>query len=184
MTRTRANAHTRTRRLLACTGLAAISLAGLNAQAAGAQEPADDQRPIVHDEGLDARPRTDSATNLAACYAGEKAWDAGTQDADGFSQYIPAWDDAPDSAVADTPVNLASSECEDVNLRITSELAEPLQARVCFYPTSTPDYCNQWTEIAVGDAGWNVIATGLVDGTRYVVEFANPGESVAGYIAD
>jgi hypothetical protein len=178
----------RTRKLLGLTGLAAMMLTGAGANAAAGQEgsaSSDGPRdvPVVHDRGLDSSPTTDSAPNLVACYDGEKPWDAGTSDADGESHRIPGWDDDPDSAIGETPVYVASSDCNDVNIRITSELAEPLLVRVCFFPTSQPDYCNQWSEIAVGDTDWHVIATRLIDGTRFNIEFANPGDSITGYVA-
>jgi hypothetical protein len=138
---------------------------------------------IVHDPGLDTGRRTDSAPNLAACYDGQKHWDTGLDDADGDSHYIPGWDDQPDSAMGETPVYVASSRCQDVNIRITSELTETLLLRTCFYPTSAPDYCNQWTEIPVGDSGWRPPATRLIDGTKFRVQFANPGDHLEGYIA-
>jgi hypothetical protein len=195
----------RTRMLLAAASLAGVLFSGLGtgAASASAQEGPAEQSPrasnpsdpsgpsarssrdvqVVHDPGLDSSPRTDSARNLAACYDGEKPWDAGLRDPDGDSHYIPGRDDAPDSAVGRVPVYVASSRCNDVNLRVTGGWVPNLAARVCFFPSSRAYYCNQWTPIAVGDAGWHVIARSVLDGTRFEVELRSPGDHPTGFIA-
>jgi hypothetical protein len=102
----------RTRTLLAAVGLAGALFACLGATAASAQAqdgPAG-QSPrasgrsseavrLVEDPGVAAGQATDSATNLASCYDGQKPWDARLRDPDGDSHYIPGRDDAPDSSV-------------------------------------------------------------------------------------
>jgi hypothetical protein len=134
----------RIRRLLALAGLAAIPLTMLGANPASAQEgprqsgSSPQDVPVVHDPGLESSPTRDSTPNLVACYDGAKPWDVGTDDADGDSRYIPGWDDSPDSSVGDSPVYVATADCNDVNLRITSPRTDPVFARVCFYPTSAP----------------------------------------------
>lgn len=142
--------------------------------------------PVVHDSGLDAAPRAESAASqeaLQTCYAGAKSWDAGTNDTDGDSHYIPGWDDAPDSAVGRVPVYVASERCQDVNLRITSEHDQRITARVCFFPTNADYYCNQGAKFEPGNTDWLEVATGVQDGTRFEVELDVPGEYLEGEIA-
>ncbi|HEY8524557.1 MAG TPA: hypothetical protein VIL48_06320 [Acidimicrobiales bacterium] len=187
----------RTRTLLATVSLAGTLtmglVTGLGSPASaqddpGAQSPragvrSSQEVPVVHDAGLDAAPTQDSAANLAACYDGAKGWDAGTQDADGDAAYIPGADDGPDGRVGRVPVYLASSRCNDVNLRVTGGWTNDLAARVCFFPTSGPYSCNQWTSIPVGDADWHVIATNVRDGSRFEIQFRSPGTHPVGSVA-
>jgi hypothetical protein len=179
----------RTRLVLVLAGLAAVVSTAFGAQAASADESprvsgaSSADVPVVHDPGLASSPRVDSGPDLQSCYGGAKPWDVGTADADGDPRYIPGWDDAPDATVGRGPVYVASDRCNDVNLQVTSPRSVPVRVRVCFFPTSGGYYCNDWTTIAPDDADWVVIATALINGTRFEVEFENPGEYLTGNIA-
>jgi hypothetical protein len=179
----------RTRTMLATMGLTAISLTGVGVQAATAQDgaesvdPSGERPPIVHDDGLDASPRVDSTPNLAACYDGQKYWEAGDDSGEQPFDAIPSMSDSPDDTISRFWVYVASDRCNDVNLRLTSERTEPIQAQVCFYPSNGDNYCNQWTEIAPDDTDWNVIATNVLDGTRFDVWFDDAGDHLTGHVA-
>jgi hypothetical protein len=179
----------RVRRLLALAGLAAIPLTMLGANPASAQEgprqsgSSSEDVPVVDDPGLASSPTTDSAPNLLACYDGAEPWDVGTDDVDGDPRYIPGPDEDWDGMVGGRPVYVASDDCNDVNLRITSARAHTVDVRVCFYPYSASYYCGPPTSIAPDDVDWNVIATDLIDGTRFEVEFLNEVPYLSGDIA-
>lgn len=184
----------RTRKLLVTAGLAGLLVTGVGTGAASAHTVPGEQSPresgrssadvrVVADRGLTAQRRVDSAPDLQSCYADATGWDAGFDDLDGDTYYLPAWDDSPDSRVGRVPVYLAEPDCNDVNLQITGGWTEGLQARVCFFPTSSGYYCNQWTPIAPGDSGWHLVATNVLDGTAFEVEFSDPGTYLTGAIA-
>jgi hypothetical protein len=181
---------TSTSRRLALASLFAILLTvfGAGASAASADDRPPDQRspsavdelPVVWDHGLDSQPQLDSAPSPASCYGGQMPWDAGYSD-DGFAQSIPGWDDPYDRTHPTYgPIYVTSPNCQDINIRLTT--GGPVHARVCFIPTSAEPYCNQGR--TVSGTGWHVIADDVLDGTSYWVNFDNPGNYIAGYIAD
>jgi hypothetical protein len=182
-----------TSKLLVAAGLAGILITGLGAGPASAQDSPVELSPrasggssedvrVVPDAGRSAGRRIDSAASLQSCYGGAKAWDAGLDDPDGDSRYIPGQDDRPDSAVGRVPVYVASSRCNDINLRVTGGWTEGLQVRACFFPSSSSYYCNSWKPVPA-DGVWMLPATGVRDGTRFEIEFDNPGGYVQGAIA-
>jgi hypothetical protein len=187
MTRTHTRARARIRKLLlagTAVAVSAASLVGLTAPPADAQDGSPSpEPPIVHDEGLDTRPRTDSTPDLATCYGGQKPWTAGLESGEPPWSSIPSASDSPDGTISRFWVYVASDRCNDINLRLTSERTGPIEAQVCFYPYEGDPFCNQGTEIAPDDSGWNVIATDVIDGTRFEVRFDDPGPYLTGAIA-
>ncbi|MGO4430596.1 hypothetical protein AB4Z54_70485 [Streptomyces sp. MCAF7] len=51
---------------------------------------------------------------------------------------------------------------------------------VCFHPSSGSEYCNGWTAATANK--WNVVATGVRDGTQFYFAF-NSTASSAGFWA-
>jgi hypothetical protein len=100
-----------------------------------------------------------------------------------YEAYIPGSDDAPDSSVGRVPVYVKSTRCNDVNLRVTGGGVPGLAARVYFLPYEDGYECNPWTQIPVGDTNWRVIASNVIPGTRFEVEFTNTGDYLTGFIA-
>jgi hypothetical protein len=170
----------RTRKMLALTGLIAVLLVTVGANAVAAEtDPrsrsgVQQQAPIVWDHGLDSRPSLDSTSTLATCYGGAKSWDAGHGDPDGEPNYIPSFDDPADERPSGGGIGYyrASARCNDINLRITNYGgASTIHARVCFLPSSGGYYCNQGRNYNANDTAWHVIATDVLDGTRFEVRF-------------
>lgn len=178
-----------TRKLCIFGGLAPMFLAAVGSNGVSAQDGpwsvrlAERDAPVVHDAGLDAAPTVDSTDTLQACYDGQKYWNADVLDAGGPSNYIPGPEDAPDSTVGRIPVYLTSDRCNDVNLMVTNEHPQTVWARVCFFPTDNGYHCNQWTAFEPGNTGWVVIATGVLTGAQFEVEFAGASSYVEGYVA-
>ncbi|MEV1066745.1 hypothetical protein [Streptomyces sp. NPDC050263] len=65
-----------------------------------------------------------------------------------------------------------TSRCNDINVKIANLLITPnRKVKVCFYPSSAPAYCQgSYTTV---DSDWTVVATDVLDGTRYRLLFEN-----------
>jgi hypothetical protein len=141
--------------------------------------------PVVYDQGLAAGTlRVDSAVDSAAalqtCFGGAKPWTVGANPA--TDRYIPSYGDGPDTFVGRVPVWVASPRCNDVNIRITSARSTAERLRVCFFPSNAAYFCNQWTTIAATDTAWHVVASRVLDRTRFEIQFENPPQ-LAGQVA-
>ncbi|WP_155984669.1 hypothetical protein [Saccharomonospora piscinae] len=71
----------------------------------------------------------------------------------------------------------ASSRCNDINIRTTrwSGWAEGYRARVCFYPSWGDRYCGASKPVPSLASGWTVLATDVLDGTKFHVELRKSG---------
>lgn len=74
-----------------------------------------------------------------------------------------------------TPTYQTSVHCNDINFRFTSDspagYSNLIDLRVCFIRSSGAISCNAWTFYP--DYAWHTPATGVLDNTRYYLQFHN-----------
>lgn len=108
----------------------------------------------------------ESATETLSCYS------SGHRFTKGSDHYVPSG--YPGGSWLTTRGN-----CNDINVIINS--SSVMIAEVCFNPSSGSPYCqNSSTTIQPGQ--WTVVATNVVRGTRYKLDFRT-GYSTSGRIA-
>jgi hypothetical protein len=104
--------------------------------------------------------------NAATCYGGAKE----------FS--IPWYYDTfylPSSGTWTT-----SSRCKDINLKFTNAIID-YELRVCFFPSSGGMTC-QSSYKKVGNS-WKVVATDVMDGTKFKFQFRYKPPAMSGFAA-
>jgi hypothetical protein len=106
-----------------------------------------------------------TTANAATCYGGESYFSSS-------NHYFPE----------STSGRLtATSRCNDINVRFTNNIITPSRkVKVCFYPSTGSAYCqSNYTTVYGGD--WAVIATDVLDGTKFRLRFES--DWVQGYWA-
>jgi hypothetical protein len=76
-----------------------------------------------------------------------------------------------------------SSRCNDINVRFTNNIFTPSRrVRVCFYPTSGGSFC-QSNYTTISGSGWKVVATDVLDNTKFRLQFPESNGLSQGYWA-
>lgn len=115
---------------------------------------------------------TATTASAASCYGGavSKTFDMGTDEA---AHYFGPY--------------YASSQCNDINLKLTSWGNGDPFVKVCFYPSSGGSYCqssDRRFEKSKDLNKWRVIATNVKPGTKYKIKMDFASRTFKGKIAD
>ncbi|GGM51522.1 hypothetical protein GCM10011608_40570 [Micromonospora sonchi] len=105
-----------------------------------------------------AEPVGISATAAATCYGGAVSFPTQTLGVAGTRRLPSA-----------SSYYTTSSRCQDINIKFANPEAGNVQVRVCWVSHGT---CNSWKTVLM-DTAWKVIATDVLDGTRFRVEIYN-----------
>ncbi|OQO94637.1 hypothetical protein B1813_00540 [Saccharomonospora piscinae] len=110
-------------------------------------------------------------TAAATCYGGAVQW---TQT-------------SPELRVPSSGTYTTSSRCNDINLRTTRGTDRPQAyfAAVCFLPSSGNNYCGSFKQVPSLSSGWKVLASDVLDGTRFyvVLRYSSGNFKVGGELA-
>jgi hypothetical protein len=76
-----------------------------------------------------------------------------------------------------------TARCNDINVRFANNILTPSRrVRVCFYPSSGGSYC-QANYTTISGSSWKVVATNVLDNTKFRLQFPDSNGFSQGYWA-
>ncbi|MGW0501672.1 hypothetical protein [Micromonospora sp. NPDC003241] len=105
-----------------------------------------------------AEPADISEAAAASCYGGAVSFPSQTL-GPASTRYLPS----------SSGYYTTSSRCQDINIKFANPESGNVQVRVCWVSHGT---CNSYKTLLM-DSAWKVIATDVLDGTRFRVQIYN-----------